>query len=152
VTQIDFYILPDDADESRLTLACRLAGKAVQQRLGVFVLAATEADAHKLDELLWTHAQNSFLPHRFAWEADDTAIDEPIVIGCPERAVADAIENGSGPAWDLIINLGAEVPSTFGRYQRLAEVVDAKPERREQGRERYRFYRDRGYELNTHQL
>jgi DNA polymerase IIIc chi subunit len=31
-------------------------------------------------------------------------------------------------------------------------VLDADPARREHGRERYRYYRDRGYELKTHQL
>jgi len=31
-------------------------------------------------------------------------------------------------------------------------VVDGNGARREQSRERYRFYRDRGYTLNTHQV
>ena len=51
-----------------------------------------------------------------------------------------------------MINLTGEVPDEFGRYERLAEVLDADGERREHGRERYRYYRDRGYELKTHQL
>jgi DNA polymerase-3 subunit chi len=44
------------------------------------------------------------------------------------------------------------VPEFFSRYARVAEVVDANTERREQSRGRYRFYRDRGYKLNTHQV
>ena len=54
--------------------------------------------------------------------------------------------------WDVLINLSAEVPEFFSRYERVAEVVDADAARREQSRERYRFYRDRGYKLNTHQV
>ena len=50
-----------------------------------------------------------------------------------------------------MINLAAEVPEFFSRYQRVAEVVDGHAERRERSRDRYRFYRDRGYKLNTHQ-
>jgi len=52
----------------------------------------------------------------------------------------------------VLINLAGDVPEFFSRYQRVAEVVDANATRREQSRERYRFYRDRGYKLNTHQV
>ena len=152
MTQVDFYILPDSSDDGRLKLACRLADKAVQLRLGVFVLAESERDARKLDELLWTFAQNSFLPHRLTWEAGEAPIEEPVLIGCPERDPMEAHQDGGQPRWDLMINLTGEVPETFSRYQRLAEVVDTQPTRREQGRARYRYYRDRGYELKTHQL
>ena len=50
------------------------------------------------------------------------------------------------------MNLAADVPEFFSRYERVAEVVDANTERRERSREGYRFYRDRGYQLNTHQV
>ncbi|NIW24079.1 MAG: DNA polymerase III subunit chi [Gammaproteobacteria bacterium] len=147
MTQVDFYLLPETAEDARLTFACRLAGKAVQRELVVFVLAESEADARKLDELLWTFAQNSFIPHRFAWDTQTTPVSEPVIIGCANHAGKDDTHD-----WDLMINLTGEVPDEFGRYERLAEVLDADPERREHGRERYRYYRDRGYELKTHQL
>jgi DNA polymerase-3 subunit chi len=44
------------------------------------------------------------------------------------------------------------VPEFFSRYERVAEVVDANAARRAQSRERYRLYRDRGSQLNTHQV
>ena len=59
---------------------------------------------------------------------------------------------GDTDDWGLLINLAPQVPETFGRYERLAEIVGASTETRERGRERYRFYRERGYTLQTHQL
>ena len=53
---------------------------------------------------------------------------------------------------EVLINLADEVPDFFSRYARVAEIVDADAIRREKGRERFRFYRDRGYQLQTHQL
>jgi DNA polymerase-3 subunit chi len=150
MTQVDFYILPESSDQARLAFACRLADKAVQQRLDVFMLADSEGEARQLDELLWTFAQNSFLPHRLAWDLDAPA-EEPILIGCRERAMVEAVTDQT-QRWDVIVNLTPDVPETFSRYQRLAEIVDADPGRREHGRVRYRYYRDRGYELKTHQL
>ena len=147
MTQVDFYILPESSEDARLTFTCRLAGKAVQRELGVFVLTESETDARRLDELLWTFAQNSFIPHRFAWDDESAPVAEPVIIGCADRTGDDGSHE-----WDLMINLTGEVPDAFGRYERLAEVLDADPGRREHGRERYRYYRDRGYELKTHQL
>jgi DNA polymerase-3 subunit chi len=149
VTQVDFYILSEGSEDSRLRLACRLADKAVQRKLGVFVVTESEADARKLDELLWTFAQNSFLPHRFAWDIGTAPVEEPVIIGC---AGSEPAGNTADQSWDLMINLASDVPEAFGRYERLAEVVDAEPTRRQRGRDRYRYYRDRGYALQTHQL
>ena len=77
-------------------------------------------------------------------EAADAPPREPVVIGLNQAP--------PGERWDVMINLAADVPDFFSRYERVAEVVDANTTRREQSRERYRFYRDRGYKLNTHQV
>jgi DNA polymerase-3 subunit chi len=53
---------------------------------------------------------------------------------------------------EMLINLHAEWPAFFSRYQRLAEIVGGDDAERAQARERYRFYRDRGYAIRTHDL
>jgi DNA polymerase-3 subunit chi len=139
MTEIDFYILDAAAPAASLVFACRLAEKAVEAGRSVLIRPATPGDARRLDELLWTYSQGSFLPHRLVSDAGDVPL-EPVLI-----------DDGPGPSgdrWDLLINLAADVPDYFSRYSRLAEVVDEA--RREDGRERYRYYRDRGYALKTH--
>ena len=142
MTRIDFYILDSPAREARFGVACRLADKAVQQRHEVLINTEADADSERLDELLWTFSQGSFLPHRLL--ADTTREDEgePILIGSGR-------EPGEG-SWDLLINLAPKVPAFFSRFGRVAEVVGADEESKAAGRERFRYYRDRGYELNTH--
>ena len=54
--------------------------------------------------------------------------------------------------WDVLINMADDVPEFFSRYHRVAEVVDKETGRRDAGRERFRFYRERGYELHTHNV
>ena len=148
MTQIDFYIITGDSDVSRLRLACRITEKAVNHGQQVYLNSATEADARKLDELLWTFSQGSFIPHRVVSETLEDTPDEPVLIGFQGGADSE----GASENWDFMINLATEVPEHFSRYVRVAEVVDANPQRREEGRERYRFYRDRGYELKTHKV
>jgi DNA polymerase-3 subunit chi len=144
MTQVDFYILSTDSDDARLRLACKIVDKATQLDHHVFVHSDSDAEAKQLDELLWTFSQGSFIPHRIMREAPEEPVREPVLIGV-NRAPADGRS-------DVLVNLARSVPEFFSRYARVAEVVDANPARRDQSRERYRFYRDRGYQLNTHQL
>lgn len=144
MTQVDFYILESDTDDARLRLTCRIVDKATQQDLHVFVNATSDDEARQLDELLWTFSQGSFIPHKIVREELAAEPLEPVLIG---------VNRAPGPGrWDVLINLAGEVPEFFSRYERVAEVVDANAERRERSRERYRFYRDRGYNLNTHKV
>lgn len=141
MTQVDFYILDLDSDDARLRLACKIVDKAMQRDLHVFVRSSSDDEAHKLDELLWTFEQGSFIPHRVVGPDQGAPPPEPVLIGSDEPP--------SPARWDMLVNLAPHVPDFFSRYERVAEVVDANAVRREQSRERYRFYRDRGYKLNT---
>lgn len=144
MTQVDFYILKSDSDDARLKLACRIAEKAMQLDNHVYIHAESPGQGKQLDDLLWTFSQGSFVPHRLLQQPSPEHPVEPVLIGC-------GAEPDHEP-WDLLLNLDGDVPEFFSRYARVAEVVDAEARRRELGRRRYRYYRDRGYELNTHQM
>jgi DNA polymerase-3 subunit chi len=143
VTQVDFYILASDSDDARLRLACRIVDEATEADQHVFIHSTSDIEAQKLDELLWTFSQGSFIPHRIVRGGAEMLPAEPVIIGLNRAPL--------GERWDLMINLAAEVPEFFSHYRRVAEVVDGDATRRAQSRVRYRFYRDRGYTLNTHQ-
>jgi len=140
VTQVDFYILEETSPRARQLFACRLADKVAGMGHKVFVQAESEGAARELDELMWTYHDRSFLPHCLASEVDGEA---KVHIG-----------PGAEPAegFHLLINLGAEVPGFFSRFERVAEVLDGDEGRKAQGRERFRFYKDRGYPLKTNQI
>jgi DNA polymerase-3 subunit chi len=144
VTRVDFYVLEGPASEARLLLACRLAEKAVAQNYEVLINTATEAESRRLNDLLWTFSQGSFLPHRLQGDGGRADEGEHVLIGCGQ-------EPGDG-RFDLLINLAHEVPGFFSRFERVAEVVGAEDENKTAGRDRFRYYRDRGYELQTHQV
>jgi DNA polymerase-3 subunit chi len=61
----------------------------------------------------------------------------------------EAAEPGHDQA---LLNLRTERPPFFSRFQRLIEIVTRDDEDRRLARERYRFYRDRGYEIRSHDL
>ena len=144
MTQVDFYILGKDSVNALLKTACRIAEKAMKQQQHIYVNAQSEAQARNLDDLLWTFSQGSFVPHRLVETGDAQNATEPVIVGFGDDPKDDN--------WQLVINLADAVPEFFSRYERVIEIVDANLERRAQGRERYRFYKKRGYQLNTHNI
>ncbi len=141
MTRIDFYVLDDGGGDARLRLACRLAEKAFRQGHSVYVHADSDVLVQQLDELLWTFRDESFLPHEINRGPD--TYPAPIQIGNVDDPQVDP---------DMLINLAADVPSFFGRFKRMAELVDADPDVRTASRERFRYYKERGYPLQTHRV
>jgi DNA polymerase-3 subunit chi len=141
VTRIDFYVLEDSARDNRYTLACRLTDKIFREGYRVYLHTDSEQEARHLDRLLWTFRDQSFLPHGLAGQVPRELT--PILIGW-----------GSAPDGeeDVLVNLSREVPGFFSRFSRVAEPLDNDPGVREAGRERFRFYRARGYPLHSHTL
>ncbi|HWI13454.1 MAG TPA: DNA polymerase III subunit chi, partial [Burkholderiales bacterium] len=53
---------------------------------------------------------------------------------------------------DVLLNLDADRPPYFSRFHRLIEIVSLDGDDKQRARDRYKFYRDRGYEIRTHDL
>lgn len=142
MTRIDFYVLDSSDPRARALTACRLAEKAYSQGLKVYLHTESAGASLQLDELLWTFRAGSFLPHAIhsAVTEDETP---PILLGHDHEPAGHT---------DVLINVAHEVPMFFGRFERVAELVDQREEQLAQSRERFRFYRERGYALNTHHL
>jgi DNA polymerase-3 subunit chi len=143
VSRIDFYVLSQEGGDARLRVACRLAEKAVEQGKRVYVQTASEAETQRLDELLWTFNDRSFLPHEVAGDA-----------GPSHERVVILLGEGAAPAShrQLLINLTNSMPTALSEYERVAEIVDPDPERKRLSRERYKAYREQGCELESHNL
>lgn len=137
MTRIDFYT---DAND-RLQVACRLAAKAMAQKVRVLIYAPEGDVAAAVDRLMWTTPAIAFVPHVMAEHR--LAAETPVVIA---RGADDV------PHDQVLVNLDRNWPPAFARFQRLIEIVTREEEDRNAARERYRFYRDRGYPINTHSL
>jgi DNA polymerase-3 subunit chi len=137
MTSIDFYTHVAD----RLEVAARLVAKAFAQHGSVRVLTPDPATTDALDRALWLRPPTSFLPH--CRVASALAAETPIWV--------DHVAEHAGPAV-VLINLQSATPPFFARFERLAEIVGLDEADVAAGRERYRYYRERGYELRTHSL
>lgn len=137
MTKVDFYTGSTD----KLRTACQLSQKAMQNGLRVLLHTPDEATTEALNELLWHYPATAFIPH---CRIDETAANEmPVVVGH---------RNENFPHSEVLISLHSACLPFFSRFERVIEIVSTDEEDARLGRERFGFYRDRGYEMRHFDL
>jgi len=134
MTQVDFHTNVGD----KLNYACRLTRKAYQAGQPLIVTGEA-AVLGEFDNALWTFSPLDFIPH--CKIESELSAHTPVVL-------AEHLDEV--PHHGILLNLGMSVPEHFARFERLLEVVGDMPDDLNAGRDRYRFYRDRGYPMNTY--
>jgi DNA polymerase-3 subunit chi len=137
MTKVDFYTGVDD----KLRTACQLSHKAMQNGLRVLLHTPDERTTEALNQLLWQYPATAFMPH---CRSDDRAAAEmPVIVGHQGEPFAHS---------DVLISLHNSCLPFFSRFERVIEIISKDSEDARLGRERYGFYRDRGYALRHFDL
>jgi len=139
VPRVDFYILQDQNPPEKF--ACAIAGKIFRQGLKIHIHTDSREAAVTLDDFMWTYRDTSFLPHQLAGSSGQP--DTSITIGWNEMFPGDS---------GVLINLGAEIPQFAANFARIIEIVAGYDPLRSQARDRYRQYRDLGYDMHKHDI
>lgn len=133
MTRIDFHTDLTD----KIAYCCRLARKAHANGARLVVLANDHQELHALDQAMWTFSERDFVPHVIL--GDPLAASTPIVLGEHDEA--------EFPHHEVLVNLALQTPAHFARFERLIELVGNAAPDHTAGRERYRYYMQRGYPL-----
>ena len=123
---------------------CRLLRKAVHAGSRVIVTGAA-GQLEDLDRRLWTFSPQEFIAHcgsdappgmlQVTAVVLAGSLDEPALNDLPRQ---------------VLLNLGAEVPDGFERFERLIEVVSQDDEDRLAARQRWRRYAEGGFAMTRH--
>ncbi|WP_073961163.1 DNA polymerase III subunit chi, partial [Sodalis-like endosymbiont of Proechinophthirus fluctus] len=109
------------------------------KRKRVLIACENDAQALRLDEALWAHDPNAFVPHNLAGEGPRCGA--PVEICWPQR-------RGNAPR-DLLISL---LPTCADFASTFHEVIDFVPNEdalKQLARDRYKAYRSVGFQLTT---
>ena len=139
MTRVSFYILASHEWHQRQVYACRLAEKAYRQGQHVYIYTSGEQHSAQLSELLWSFRPDSFVPHDI--QQANVQASSPVLIAHDELSPPRLM--------DFLINLSDEQPLFFSQFERVAEIIDNNEPIKQAGRQRYQFYKQRGYELDT---
>ena len=139
MARVDFYILPEGAGVDRF--ACIMAAKAWSKGNRVHIHTQSEETSTIMDNLLWTYHDISFVPHQLL--AQDTDEETPVTISYGDRFPEHQ---------QVIINLDHEIPGSCSGFERIIEIVGGDETTKKYARQRYRQYRDQGYETHDHRI
>jgi DNA polymerase-3 subunit chi len=135
MTRIDFH----SNVPNKIAYCCRLVRKARAANCRIVLLTQNRSELAQLDQALWTFSELDFLPHVTA--NDPLAATTPVILTDSEDVEL--------PHYQILINLSSNTPANFARFERMFEIISADDADKAAGRERYRFYQQRGYPL-TH--
>jgi DNA polymerase III subunit chi len=135
MTKIFFYHGMSD----RLPYAARLISGAWAQKKPMTIYAPERAMAMQLDHMLWVQNSTGFIPHCLG--DSPLAAETPVLIARNEEELSRSMQD------QRLLNLSDELPPGFARFENLVEVVSQEDPVRDSGRERVKFYRERGYEV-----
>ena len=136
MTSVSFYKLAGD-QQVALSLVCQLIQKSLKQNQQVLCLVPDNAVAQQLDEKLWGFQTTAFVPH---------------ALGVDNAPVAISVEKEPGEHHQVLINLQAEIPNWFSRFDRVVEIIYPQPEYEQSKRDNFKFYKERGYALSFYDL
>lgn len=140
--QVDFYVLNEAY--GREQLACRLTEKAYNQQLRIHLHTDSAEHSQQLDELLWTYREGSFLPHEILTVPDTNSAT------CPPITISHTFV--PPPETKILLNLAADIPPFYTRFDRIIEIVNQNETIRQQGRMRFSLYREQGCNLHHHEI
>ena len=136
MTKVSFYKLAGD-QALALALACQLVQKSLAANQQVLCLVPDNIAAQQLDEMLWAFNRASFVPHA-------QSVDH--------MPVAISFDEEPGEHHQVLINLQAQIPTWFSRFERVIEIIYKQPDYEQAKRDNFRFYKERGYQLEFHDL
>ena len=126
---------------ARLLFVCRLTEKAYSLGHRIHIQTESDQQSKLLDDLLWEYASTSFLPHNTLDDSSDNS--DPVSLGTSLAGAKHA---------DVLINLGKQASQAGDQFARINEVISADSESLEQGRNRYREYAGKDYQIETFKL
>lgn len=140
MTEIAFHFNASD----KMVHACRVARKLLRQDKRLVIQVPLELMA-ALDAMLWNMAPHDFVAHCKADDAHFLLQASPVVL------TQDAATGM--PHTQVLLNLGDGVPTGFGSFEQLIEVVSETDDAdRAAARLRWKHYVQRGYALVRHDL
>lgn len=120
-------------------LGCWLAARYFQTNKRVLLVCENQLHAERLDEWLWQLDPDRFIPHNLAGEGPK--IGAPIELCWPQRR--------SNTPREILIHLATPFVDFAPVFKSIIDFVPAIEHEKIAARERYKQYREIGYQLKT---
>ena len=121
--------------EDKSILLQKLLLQNLKKKKTSLVFCKDQSELRALSENLWVNSGVNFFPHM----VDEPYENEMIILSDDRIDWMD----------DTLINFSDSMINGFNRYLKLIELVTDDDETKEKARDRFKFYKDCGYKLNS---
>lgn len=135
MTRVEFFFNL----ENKLEKLVELVDVAYRKNRQLLILTPSDKDSRQVSHQLWTAKPQSFLPHVVL--PHSAVAETPIIITHEDDGLIKH---------DILINLCQQTAPFFSRYTRCIELVSKDEDDRAKARARFKFYRDRGYDIKSY--
>ncbi len=139
MTQVAFHVGIDD----RVAYCCRLVHKVLASGAQALILGDA-AMLRRMDAGLWAQDAASFVPHAMVEAAAAIVARSPVLLAAqvPSELAQQAV----------LINMTDHLPDDPHPRGRVIELVSADEQALQDARERWKSYKQRGFELVNHDV
>ena len=137
MTEIIFYTGVND----ELPFLMKLSEKTLKMHRKACIATRDAAHSKTVSEYLWAHDPTKFIPHCVGPEEMNS-----------ELTALELRHDETSLHLDILINLTQKTPSQFSSFHRLVEIITKHKASIEVGRQRFKWYRDRGYDIKVHKM
>ncbi|WP_086981457.1 DNA polymerase III subunit chi [Vibrio aphrogenes] len=138
-----FYIIepdsPQDTLEGHIAYVVYLACYFAKQGAKVYINAQNKRQAEQVDEVLWQQEPTQFQAHNLVGEGPPKGT--PIEIGYSKLKPHRYRQ--------LIINMANDETNFAQTFAQVVDFVPCEEKAKQQARERYKIYRQAGFEMQT---
>ena len=137
MTEIIFYTGVSD----ELPFLVKLSEKTIKMRRKACIATRDIAHSKAVSKYLWTHDPTKFIPH----SVDPEDLNDQLT-------ALELRYDDTSSHLDILINLTEKKLSQFSSFHRLVEIITKNKGSIDMGRQRFKWYRDRGYDIKVHKM
>lgn len=138
MTHIGFYQVRDPMPSTTDKTLAHLLEKVVSSGHRVLVVCPNAQRAERIDDMLWTYKEESFLPHGL--ESDGVHLEKQPIL------VTTKPENANGA--DVLVTVSGAQGGSAHDYTRAIDIFEGHENQVAKARERWKLYKDAGFELS----
>jgi DNA polymerase-3 subunit chi len=134
MTQVEFLLL--ESKSQCISTAIDSLARLYTDYERVLVIAPDQQLLVQLNELLWHNSSDQFIPYSIDSECYSSSSAVLLTTGQPERL-----------HYSALLNVGGELVQNPQQFRSIIEMVMVDDESTEQARERYKIYRQLGFDI-----
>lgn len=153
MTKIEFLLLGDTSKDDDIYSIIHEQAQLASDSGGLYIHTQNATQSKTLDEYIRAVRPSTSMPHAIAENLTNTRVQKHLsAVGSDDAKILIGSCSEPDGSHRTLINTNTDIPWFFSRFEHFIELIQPNENARSKGRERYLYYKYRGYPLQHRQL